>query len=82
VADLVPSRDAEQRYLFSVDNSNAVARVIRRSDGTVLSTFGRAGRYAGQFHVPHNIAVDSEGSLYITEVDTGQRVQRFVRAPV
>ena len=79
VADLVPSRDPEQRFLFSVDNSNGVARVIRRADGTVLSTFGRPGRYAGQFHVPHNIAVDSEGSLYISEVDTGQRVQRFVR---
>ena len=79
VADLVPSPDPEQVYLYSVDNSNSVARVIRRSDGTVLSTFGRPGRYAGQFFVPHNIAVDSQGSLYITEVDTGQRVQRFRR---
>lgn len=79
VADLVPSPDPEQRFLYSVDNSNGVARVIRRSDGEVLSTFGRAGRSAGQFHVPHNIAVDSQGSLYVTEVDTGQRVQRFRR---
>jgi sugar lactone lactonase YvrE len=37
------------------------------------------GRYAGQFMVPHNIAVDSTGNLYISEVDTGQRVQRFRR---
>lgn len=79
VADLVPSPDAGQRFLYSVDNSNGVARVIRRSDGEVLSTFGRPGRQAGQFHVPHNIAVDSQGNLYITEVDTGQRVQRFRR---
>ena len=81
VADLVPSRDSDQTFLFSVDNSNGVARVIRRRDGEVLSTFGRPGRWAGQFHVPHNIAQDSEGSLYITEVDNGQRVQRFVRRP-
>jgi hypothetical protein len=27
----------------------------------------------------HNIAVDSEGSVYTTEVDTGKRAQRFVR---
>jgi hypothetical protein len=79
VADLVPSRDPAQHFLFSVDNSNSVARVIRRSDGEVLSTFGRMGRYAGQFHVPHNIAADSQGNLYISEVDTGQRVQRFRR---
>ena len=77
VADLVPSPDKEQRLLFSVDNSNSEARVIRRRDGEVLSTFGRMGRYAGQFMVPHNVAVDSQGSLYISEVDTGQRVQRF-----
>jgi DNA-binding beta-propeller fold protein YncE len=79
VADLVPSRDAAQLYLFSVDNSNGVARVIRRADGEVLASFGRPGRYAGQFHVPHNIAIDGQGNLYVTEVDTGQRVQRFVR---
>lgn len=79
VADLAPSPDAGQRFLYSVDNSNGVARVLRRGDGEVLSTFGRPGRQAGQFHVPHNIAVDSQGNLYITEVDTGQRVQRFRR---
>lgn len=80
VADLVPSPDAEQRFLYSVDNSNSEARVIRRADGRVLSTFGRMGRYAGQFMVPHNIAADSQGNIYVSEVDTGQRVQRFRRA--
>lgn len=79
VADIVPSPDPEQRYLYSVDNTNSVARVLRRQDGAVLSTFGRMGRYAGQFMVPHNVAVDSQGNLYISEVDTGQRVQRFRR---
>jgi DNA-binding beta-propeller fold protein YncE len=80
VADLVPSPDPEQRFLYSVDNTNSEARVIRRRDGEVLSTFGRMGRYAGQFMVPHNVAVDSQGNIYISEVDTGQRVQRFRRA--
>jgi DNA-binding beta-propeller fold protein YncE len=80
VADLFPSHDAEQRFLYTVDNTNSVARVLRRRDGEVLSTFGRMGRYAGQFMVPHNVAVDSIGNMYVTEVDTGQRVQRFRRA--
>jgi hypothetical protein len=80
VADVVPSPDADQRFLYSVDNTNSVARVLRRSDGAVLPSFGRMGRHAGQFRSPHNIAVDSQGNLYITEVDTGQRVQRFRRA--
>jgi hypothetical protein len=80
VADLFPSHDPEQRFLYTVDNTNSVARVLRRRDGEVLSTFGRMGRYAGQFMVPHNVAVDSQGNMYVTEVDTGQRVQRFRRA--
>ena len=79
VADLMPSPDPEQRFLYMVDNTNSVARVLRRRDGEVLSTFGRMGRYAGQLMVPHNVAVDSQGNMYITEVDTGQRVQRFRR---
>lgn len=79
VADVVPSPDAEQRFLYAVDNTNSLARVLRRRDGEVLSTFGRMGRYAGQFMVPHNVAVDGQGNLYVTEVDTGQRVQRFRR---
>jgi DNA-binding beta-propeller fold protein YncE len=79
VADLVASRDEQQRFLFTVDNTNSVARVLRRRDGEVLSTFGRMGRYAGQFMVPHNVAIDAGGNLYISEVDTGQRVQRFRR---
>ena len=79
VADVVPSPDSEQRFLYSVDNTNGVARVLRRRNGEVLSAFGRMGRYAGQFMVPHNVAVDGQGNLYVTEVDTGQRVQRFRR---
>ena len=79
VADVVPSPDPEQRFLYSVDNTNGLARVLRRRDGEVLSAFGRMGRYAGQFMVPHNVAVDGQGNLYVTEVDTGQRVQRFRR---
>jgi hypothetical protein len=38
---------------------------------------GRPGRFAGQFHVVHNIAIDRQGNVYTTEVNTGQRVQKF-----
>jgi hypothetical protein len=27
----------------------------------------------------HNLAVDSKGNVYTTEVDTGKRAQKFVR---
>lgn len=53
-------------------------RILQREDGTVLGTFGRSGRPAGQFHWVHNLAVDSHGNVFTTEVDNAKRVQRFV----
>jgi DNA-binding beta-propeller fold protein YncE len=69
--------DSRQSYLLNVDGENNVMRVLRRSDGIVVGTVGRGGRYAGQFHQVHNIAVDSRGNVYTGEVDTGNRVQKF-----
>jgi ABC-type Na+ transport system ATPase subunit NatA len=46
--------------------------------GQILGSFGRNGRSAGQFHWIHNMAVDSTGNIYTTEVDTGKRAQKFV----
>jgi DNA-binding beta-propeller fold protein YncE len=79
VWDAVISNDPEQRYLFVVDGANEQALVLSRATGEVLSRFGEAGRMAGQFKWVHNVAIDSKGSLYTTEVGTGRRVQRFRR---
>jgi hypothetical protein len=78
VSDLTFSNDADQTYIFMVDGVNNEARVVERASGDVLSTFGRPGRYAGQFHVVHDVAIDSKDNLYTTEVNTGQRAQKFV----
>lgn len=69
--------DGPQTYLFNADGENNEVRVLRRADGTVLGAFGRSGRQAGQFHWVHNLAVDSKGDIYTTEVDNGKRVQKF-----
>ena len=53
------------------------AAVQVRETGEVVSTLGRSGRNAGEFHYVHNIAVDSKGNIYTTEVDTGKRAQKF-----
>jgi hypothetical protein len=44
-----------------------------------LDRIGRSGRQAGEFHWLHALAVDSQGNIYSGEVDTGQRVQKFLR---
>jgi WD40 repeat protein len=69
--------DANQTYMLNNDGENNVVRILRRSDGQVVGTFGRSGRQAGQFHWVHALAVDSKGNLYTGEVDNGKRVQKF-----
>jgi hypothetical protein len=33
---------------------------------------------AGDFHWVHNLAIDSKGNVFTTEVDTGKRAQKFL----
>jgi hypothetical protein len=79
VSELAFSPDEAQAFIYMVDGVNNELRVVDRATNAVLERVGRAGRYAGQFHVVHNVAVDSQGNVYTTEVNTGQRVQKFRR---
>ncbi len=79
VSELVFSPDADQKFIYMADGVNNELRIIERATHEVLARVGRPGRYAGQFHVVHNIAVDRQGNVYTTEVNTGQRVQKFRR---
>jgi DNA-binding beta-propeller fold protein YncE len=78
VWDIGFSTDPAQSYLIVPDGTNQQIWVLRRETLQVVSAFGRAGRWAGQFYGAHNLAVDSKGSLYITETYEGKRVQKFV----
>ena len=72
------SPDKEQRFLIYADGENNILRIVDRTSGKSLATFGHSGRNAGQFHWVHQIAVDSKGNIYTGEVDSGKRVQKFV----
>ena len=72
------SYDAVGEMRYNADGENNHIWMLMRESGTILGTFGRNGRSAGQFHWVHNLAVDSKGNIYTTEVDTGKRAQRFV----
>jgi DNA-binding beta-propeller fold protein YncE len=74
--DLWP--DANETYLINADGANNEVRTLMRDSGDVVSAFGRNGRQAGEFHWVHNVAVDSKGTIYTTEVDTGKRAQKFL----
>jgi len=72
------STDEQQKFLLVADGEDNVIWTLRREDGAVVGQTGHNGRNAGQFHWVHQIASDSEGSLYTGEVDTGKRIQKFV----
>ena len=60
-----------------IDGTNQQVYVLRRASLELVSTFGGAGHWAGQFYGAHNLAVDSKGNLFITETYEGKRVQKF-----
>jgi hypothetical protein len=63
--------------LLNADGENNEIRILKRDDGTVVGSFGRNGRNAGQFHWVHAMAVDSHGNVYTGEVDNAKRIQKF-----
>ncbi|MEQ1883332.1 MAG: hypothetical protein ABL878_20460, partial [Burkholderiales bacterium] len=79
VWDIALSEDTGQKYLYVADGSNNEIHILNRASGKEIAAFGRQGRYPGEFHWVHAIAIDSQGNLVTGEVDTGKKVQRFNR---
>ena len=73
------STDAKQSCLYVGDNSNMTIYVLKRDTLEELGRLGRSGREAGEFHWLHQVSLDSRGNIYTAEVDTGKRLQKFVR---
>ena len=58
---------------------NEVHRIIKVSlEGKVLGVLSEFGKTPGKLHVPHYLAVDSTGAIYVAEV-RNWRVQKFVK---
>ena len=77
--DIERAAFADEAWLFVSDGHNKRVWILDRESMEVVDSFGRGGRQAGQFEWVHNIAADSEGNLYTSEVNTGKRVQKFRR---
>jgi DNA-binding beta-propeller fold protein YncE len=73
------SPDPRQEWLFLADAGNGKVHIFDRQTLNEVGSFGRIGRYAGEFIFMHNIAVDSKWNVYVTEVGNGRRVQKFLR---
>jgi len=78
VWDIAFSTDTAQTYLIVIDGTNQQVYIVDRQTLAVVSGFGHAGHWAGQFYGAHNLATDSSGNLFIGETYEGKRVQKFV----
>jgi len=78
VWDVGFSTDPKQAFLFINDGTNQLVYVVNRETLQVVSSFGGAGHWAGQFYGAHNLAVNSKGDLFIGETYEGKRLQKFV----
>src|SRR5216117_2526631 len=76
--DVEVSHDGPQTWLYDADGENDHVWMLVRDDGRVVGQLGRNGRQPGEFRSVHNLAVDSKGNLYTTEVGQGKRAQKFV----
>ena len=74
------SRDANQRFMYLLNQNTAEVEVLERDSGKVLAKFGRAGHFPGEFDQPHGLAVDSKGNVYVAE-NRGRRIQKFRLVP-
>jgi DNA-binding beta-propeller fold protein YncE len=73
------STDKAQSCLYVGDNSNMTIYLLNRSNLQELGRLGRSGQMPGDFHWLHQVSVDSKGNIYTAEVDTGKRIQKFIR---
>jgi peptidylamidoglycolate lyase len=62
--------------MFVADGRADWVKVLDRQ-GKPLGRWGESGKNPGQFGMPHMLCVDSQGAVYVAEIN-GQRVQKFL----
>ena len=72
------AQDADGNMFVADGRANQV--LLLDDSGKVLRRWGGKGRAAGKFEMPHMLALDSAGNLYVAEVN-GKRLQKFPRQP-
>jgi len=68
----------DQRFLYAIDGANHHVWILLRETLEVVDHIGQQGIFGGSLNVPHALAVDSKGNIYVGENFDGRRFQRFV----
>ncbi|MEE3371457.1 MAG: peptidyl-alpha-hydroxyglycine alpha-amidating lyase family protein [Planctomycetota bacterium] len=70
------ARDRQGNLFIADGRAN---KILQLNDaGKVIASWGSEGAGAGQFQLPHMLATDRRGDLYVGEIK-GQRFQKFAR---
>jgi DNA-binding beta-propeller fold protein YncE len=71
---VAPSGDV---FVADGHGGNSNARIVKFSkDGRFIKTWGRKGTARGEFDVPHSLAMDSQGRLFVADLQN-YRIQIF-----
>jgi DNA-binding beta-propeller fold protein YncE len=74
VADLAVAKNGD---IFIADGESTNTRVVKFSkDGTFIKWWGGKGTLPGQFNMPHSIALDEKGRVYVAD-RSNNRIQIF-----
>ncbi len=68
----------DEKYMYIADMANERIWILLAETKQYLGYFGKAGKAPGEFTWLHSVVADSQGNLYTTEVNGGQRAQKFV----
>ena len=71
------STDPQQRWLYMIDGANHHVWILERQSLQIVARFGQQGLWGGALNVPHAIAVDGRGNIYVGENFDARRFQRF-----
>lgn len=71
--------DTEQQFIYLPDGTNNKIWTLDRETLEPVYSWGMGGRQPGQFDWVHYMDFDSQGNLFTGEVQTGHRVQKFIR---
>lgn len=72
--------ELDRKGLLFVADGRANKVLQLNATGKVIGQWGKKGAAAGEFNLPHMLAVDSDGNLYVAEVG-GKRLQKLKRKP-